>query len=70
MDRDLFENGHTIFIRSKLDFIWIFEIFAVLKASNPVHATTGEQTSGDDKVFFIHIIRIPLTEPESESQNV
>ena len=34
--RDLFENGHTIFIRSKLDFLRIFEIFAVLKISNPV----------------------------------
>ena len=30
LDRDLFENGHRIFISSKLDFIWIFEISAVL----------------------------------------
>ena len=35
-DRDLFENGHTIFIRSKLDFIQVFEKYAVLKTYGPV----------------------------------
>ena len=43
--RDLFENGHNIFIRPKPDFIWIFEIFHVLKTNTTV------------PVFFYYIYR-------------
>ena len=43
LDRDLFENGHRIFISSKLDFIWIFEISAVLKEYGPVHVKLSKK---------------------------
>ena len=39
--RDLFKNGLDFFTASKFDFIWIFEIFAVLKTSNPVGCSTA-----------------------------
>ena len=34
--RDLFENGHNIFIQAKFDFIQVFEKYAVLKTYGPV----------------------------------
>ena len=36
VDRDLFKSGQCFFIRSKLDFISNFLVFAVLKAPYPV----------------------------------